>query len=598
MGIAAETIAPRAVDAATIAQAFRMTAAGRPDEIAFRTRNDEISITWGEARERVDTLAGRLAGIGVQRGDIVAIMLANRPEFHICDLAVLMTGATPFSVYQTSPPNQIEYIVSDAGAHVMITEQQFLPRVLAARANLPELHKVIVIDGTADAGVLHIDDLPAPDPAFDVEASAAAIEPEDLLTLIYTSGTTGPPKGVEITHRSFFAYSSGLLDNVPALQPGSHVVSWLPNAHIAERNAHHYLPIVCGMHVTCCPDGREVLDYVAEVRPSWFFAVPRIWEKLRTRAEALLASAPMYAPASLNDAVEKVRLEQRGEQIPDTLAARVAEADERTFFSVRGALGLDRANCHIGAAPAAPDLIEFFQAIGIGLSEIYGMSETTGAGTMNPPESPRIGSAGKPVRDLEMKLADDGEILVRGPVLMRGYRNLPEATADSYTDDGWFLTGDVGEFDDDGYLRIVDRKKELIINAAGKNMSPANIESTLKSASPLIGQTCVIGDRRPYNTALIVLDLEYTPAWAAQLGVDAPTPELLAAHERVQAAVQDGVDRANASLSRVEQIKRFAILPGDWPPAGDELTPTMKLKRKPIATKYADVIESLYTAQK
>jgi long-chain acyl-CoA synthetase len=406
MGIAAETIAPRAVDAATIAQAFRMTAAGRPDEIAFRTRNDEISITWGEARERVDTLAGRLAGIGVQRGDIVAIMLANRPEFHICDLAVLMTGATPFSVYQTSPPNQIEYIVSDAGAHVMITEQQFLPRVLAARANLPELHKVIVIDGTADAGVLHIDDLPAPDPAFDVEASAAAIEPEDLLTLIYTSGTTGPPKGVEITHRSFFAYSSGLLDNVPALQPGSHVVSWLPNAHIAERNAHHYLPIVCGMHVTCCPDGREVLDYVAEVRPSWFFAVPRIWEKLRTRAEALLASAPMYAPASLNDAVEKVRLEQRGEQIPDTLAARVAEADERTFFSVRGALGLDRANCHIGAAPAAPDLIEFFQAIGIGLSEIYGMSETTGAGTMNPPESPRIGSAGKPVRDLEMKLAD------------------------------------------------------------------------------------------------------------------------------------------------------------------------------------------------
>ncbi len=306
----------------------------------------------------------------------------------------------------------------------------------------------------------------------------------------------------------------------------------------------------------------------------------------------------MYAPASLGDAIEKVRLEQRGEQVPDALAARVAEADERTFFSVRGALGLDRANCHIGAAPAAPELIEFFQAIGIGLSEIYGMSETTGAGTMNPPESPRIGSAGKPVRDLEMKLADDGEILVRGPVMMRGYRNLPEATADAYTDDGWFLTGDVGEFDDDGYLRIVDRKKELIINAAGKNMSPANIESTLKSASPLIGQTCVIGDRRPYNTALIVLDLEYTPAWAAQLGVDAATPELLAAHERVRAAVQDGVDRANASLSRVEQIKRFTILPGDWPPAGDELTPTMKLKRKPIATKYADVIESLYTAQR
>ena len=598
MGIGAETVPQRAVVAATIAEAFRVTSAERPDEIAFRTRNDEISITWGEARERVDALAGRLARIGIARGDVVAMMLANRPEFHICDLAVLMTGATPFSVYQTSPPNQIEYIVADAGARVMITEQQFVPRVLAARDGLPDLRTVIVIDGTATGDVVHVDDLPEADPAFDVEASAAAIGAEDLLTLIYTSGTTGPPKGVEITHRSFFAYSSGLLDNVPALQPGSHVVSWLPNAHIAERNAHHYLPIVCGMHVTCCPDGREVLDYVAEVRPSWFFAVPRIWEKLRTRAEALLAKAPMYAPASLADATEKVRLEQRGEPISDALAARVAEADERTFFSIRTALGLDRANCHIGAAPAAPELIEFFQAIGVGLSEIYGMSETTGAGTMNPPDRPKIGSAGKPVRDLEMTLAEDGEILVRGPVMMSGYRNLPDATTEAYTEDGWFRTGDVGEFDDDGYLRIVDRKKELIINAAGKNMSPANIESALKSASPLIGQACVIGDRRPYNTALVVLDQEYAPTWAVQLGLDDVAPHRLAASERVRAAVQDGVDRANASLSRVEQIKRFAILPTDWPPAGDELTPTMKLKRKPIATKYADVIEAMYAAER
>ena len=483
MGIGAETAPQRAVSAATIAEAFRVTSVQRPEEIAFRTRDDAVSLTWGEAREQVDALAGRLARIGVGRGDVVAMMLANRPEFHVCDLAVLMTGATPFSVYQTSPPNQITYIVNDAGAEVMITEQQFLPRILTARQALPGLRTVIVIDGDAPDGVLHIDDLPDADPAFDLEASSAAIGPEDLLTLIYTSGTTGPPKGVEITHRSFFAYSSGLLDNVPALQPGSHVISWLPNAHIAERNAHHYLPIICGMHVTCCPDGREVLDCVTEVRPSWFFAVPRIWEKLRTRAEALLVQAPMYAPASLNDAIEKVRLEQLGELVPDGLAARVAEVDERTFFSVRKALGLDRANCHIGAAPAAPELIEFFLAIGIGLSEIYGMSETTGAGTMNPPESPRVGSAGKPVRDLEMKLAEDGEILVRGPVMMRAYRNQPKATAAAYTDDGWFLTGDVGAFDADGYLRIIDRKKELIINAAGKNMSPANIESALKSAS-------------------------------------------------------------------------------------------------------------------
>jgi long-subunit acyl-CoA synthetase (AMP-forming) len=226
------------------------------------------------------------------------------------------------------------------------------------------------------------------------------------------------------------------------------------------------------------------------------------------------------------------------------------------------------------------------------------MSETTGAGTMNPPESPRIGSAGKPVRGVEMKLADDGEMLVRGPIMMRGYRNLPEATAEAYTDDGWFRTGDVGAFDEDGYLRIIDRKKELIINAAGKNMSPANIESALKSASPLIGQTCVIGDRRPYNAALIVLDLEYAPAWAAGLGLEKMTPEEMARDDRVRAAVQEGVDRANATLSRVEQIKRFAILPGDWIPAGDELTPTMKLKRRQVTTKYVDVIEAMYVAER
>jgi long-subunit acyl-CoA synthetase (AMP-forming) len=290
--------------ATTITQAFVRTAAERPDKVAYRTRGDEISITWGEARERVTDLAGRLARLGLGRGDTVALMLANRPEFHLYDLAVLMTGATPFSVYQTSPPNQIRYIVGDAGARVMITEQSFLPRILEARKELRDLDTVIVIDGEAPDGVLTPDELPATDPGFVLDAAAAAVDPEDLLTLIYTSGTTGPPKGVEISHRAFFAYSAGLLDNVPNLKPGSHVISWLPNAHVAERNAHHYLPIMCQMTVTCCADGREIMDYLAEVRPSWFFSVPRIWEKLQTRAEALLAEAPMYAPASLSDAIE------------------------------------------------------------------------------------------------------------------------------------------------------------------------------------------------------------------------------------------------------------------------------------------------------
>jgi long-chain acyl-CoA synthetase len=580
----------------TVPQAFLRTAAERPDEVAYRTRRDEVSITWGEARSQIADLGARLAALGLQRGDTVALMLANRPEFHICDLAVLMTGATPFSVYQTSPPNQVQFIVADAGARVAITEQAFLPRILGARAGLPDLETVIVIDGEATEGVVHIAELDASDPNFDLEAAAAAVDPEDLLTLIYTSGTTGPPKGVEITHRGFFAYSAGLLDNVPNLKPGSNVISWLPSAHIAERDAHHYLPLLCGMHVTCCPDGREILDYVAEVHPSWFFAVPRIWEKLRTRAEARLAESSEYDPAMLESAIEKVRLEQRREPVPPELAARVAEADGSVFASIRATLGVDRANCHIGAAPAAPELVEFFLGVGLSISEIWGMSETTGAGTMNPPEAPRIGYAGKPVRNVELKLAEDGEMLVRGPIMMRGYRNLPDATAAAHTPDGWFMTGDIGEMDD-GYVRIVDRKKELIINAAGKNMSPANIESALKSASPLIGQVCVIGDQRPYNTALIVLDVEYAPTFGSGLGLNDTSMPVLSAHEQVRAAVQEGVERANATLSRVEQIKRFTILPEDWPAAGDELTPTMKLKRKPIATKYADAIDAMYNSE-
>jgi long-subunit acyl-CoA synthetase (AMP-forming) len=539
----------------TITQAFLRTAAERPDEVAYRTRGDEISITWSEARTRVGELAGRLSALGLGRGDMVALMLANRPEFQICDLAVLMTGATPFSVYQTSPPNQIQYIVGDAGSRVLITEQAFLGKIVEARRELPGLETIVVIDGEAPEGVLGLDDLPAADASFDLEAAAAAVQPDDLLTLIYTSGTTGPPKGVEIMHSNFFAYSAGLLDSVPNLKPGSNVISWLPNAHVAERDAHHYLPILCGMQVTCCPDGRQILDYLAEVRPSWFFSVPRIWEKLQTRAETLLAA---------------------GE--PDVVRA----------------IGLDRANCHIGAAPAAPELIEFFLGIGVELSEIWGMSETSGAGTMNPVGAAKIGSSGRPVRNLEMKLAEDGEILVRGPIMMRGYRNKPEATKAAYTDDGWFLTGDIGELDDDGYVRIVDRKKELIINAAGKNMSPANIESALKSASPLIGQACVIGDGRPYNTALVVLDPEYAPSWAGKQGLPDTSIPGLAGDERVREAVQEGVERANATLSRVEQIKYFSIVPADWPPAGDELTPTMKLKRKPIAEKYADAIDAMY----
>jgi long-subunit acyl-CoA synthetase (AMP-forming) len=590
--------AHRAAEAATIAEAFRITAAERADDVAIRTKGDAFTITWAELRERVDDLAGGLAKLGVQRGETVALMLSNRPEFHICDLAAMALGAVPFSVYNSYAPEQIRYLLSDAEAKVLICEQDFLPQVLEARAGVSGLEHVIVVDGDAPAGTLALADLEGSNPGFDVEASVAQIEPTDVLTLIYTSGTTGPPKGVQLLHRNLLAAIEGLEELIDLPDDGR-VISWLPAAHIAERNAHHYLPIVFGLQITCCDDPRQVLSYLPEVRPSWFFAVPRIWEKLKAGLETMIAGQPeeqrVRMLAALDAGLRKVRLEQRGEEVPAELAAEVAAADAEIFAGLRVTLGLDQVeSINVGAAPTPVEVLEFFHAIGLPLAELWGMSETCGAGTVNPPEKIKIGTVGPPAPGVQIKLDSDGEVLMKSDVVMPGYRNLPEKTKEIFTDDGWLRTGDIGAFDEDGYLMIVDRKKELIINAAGKNMSPANIEATLKSASPLIGQACCIGDRRPYNTALIVLDADFAPAWAKTQDVQGSSLAELARDQHVRAAVQEGVDAANAKLARVEQVKRFQIVETDWLPAGEELTPTMKLKRKPIAQKYAVEIDAMY----
>jgi long-chain acyl-CoA synthetase len=595
-----EITQPRgAVDAATIAEAFRITAANRADDIAVRTKGDEVAWTWGELRERVDALAAGLAGLGLERGGTVALLFANRPEFHLCDLAVVTAGATPFSIYMQYGPEQIRYVVTDAGARVVITEQQFLGNVLEARKELPDVEHVIVIDGEAPEGVLTLDEVvAAPDPDFDAEASVAQLGPQDLLTIIYTSGTTGPPKGVQLSHRNLLAaveQAEQLID----LPRDGRVISWLPAAHVAERNAHHYLPIVYGLQVTCCDNPREILGYLPEVRPSWFFAVPRIWEKLKAGLEAMVAGQPeeqrAKTQAAVADALEKVRLEQAGKEVPADLAARVEEADREIFSGLRAMLGLDQVKAiHVGAAPTPVEVLEFFHAIGLPLAELWGMSETCGAGAANPPERIKIGTVGPPGPGVEIKLDEDGEVLIRSDVVMLGYRNLPDKTAEVMTEDGFLRTGDIGELDEDNYLKIVDRKKEIIINAAGKNMSPANVEAALKASSPLIGQAACIGDGRSYNTALIVLDSDFAPAWAAQHGIEDASLEALAHNDAMRAAVQEGVDAANAKLARVEQIKKFTIVEGDWLPGGDELTPTMKLKRKPIDAKYADAIEAMY----
>jgi long-subunit acyl-CoA synthetase (AMP-forming) len=589
---------PAALDAQTMAQAFRMTAAERADDVAIRTKGDAFSITWGELRERVDALAGGLARLGVGRGDTVALMLSNRPEFHLCDLAAMMLGATPFSLYTTYTAEQIRYLISDAEAKVLICEQQFLPVVREARKELPGLDYVIVVDGDAPLGTLALADVEGSNPDFDVDAAVAQIQPTDVLTLIYTSGTTGPPKGVQLIHRNLRALVDSTAGMIEFPRDGR-VISWLPAAHIAERNAHHYLPVVFGLQITCCEDPRQVISFLPEVRPSWFFAVPRIWEKLKAGLEAMVASQPDEPQAQLRAAldagIEKVRLEQAGEPVPAELAEQVAKADEETFSGWRAMLGLDQVEAiNVGAAPTPVEVLEFFHAIGLPLAELWGMSETCGAGSVNPTERIKLGTVGPPAPGIEIKLDEDGEVLVRSEVVMLGYRNLPEKTAETFTEDGWLRTGDIGAFDEDGYLKIVDRKKELIINAAGKNMSPANIEATVKSASPLIGQAAVIGDGRPYNTALIVLDADFAPAWAAGQGIEDASLESLAADERVRAAIQEAINAANAKLARVEQIKKFHIVRGDWLPGGEELTPTMKLKRKPIGEKYAPEIDGMY----
>ena len=589
---------PPAADASTVAEAFRITAAERATEVAIRTKEDAFTITWGELRERVDALAGGLAKLGVGRGDTVALMLSNRPEFHLCDLAAMMLGATPFSIYNTYSPEQIRYLLTDAEAKVLICEQQYLPQVLQARAGVPGLEHVIVIDGEAPQGTLALGDVEGSNPDFDVDASVAQLQGSDVLTLIYTSGTTGPPKGVQLIHRNLLAAVEGL-DQLIEFPENGRVISWLPAAHVAERNAHHYLPIVFGLQITCCDDPRQVLSYLPEVKPSWFFAVPRIWEKLKAGLETMLAAQPEEQREKVQSAIEaslrKVRLEQAGEPVPDELAEQVAQADTAIFAGLRTMLGLDEVEAiNVGAAPTPVEVLEFFHAIGLPLAELWGMSETCGAGSVNPTQKIKIGTVGPAAPGVELKLDEDGEVLIKSDVVMLGYRNLPEKTAEAFTEDGFLRTGDIGEFDEDGYLKIVDRKKVLIISAAGKNMSPANIEATLKTASPLIGQACCIGDMRPYNTALIVLDPDFAPMWAQSQGIEQSTLEQLAHDEQVRAAVQAGIDTANEKLAKVEQVKKFTIVEGDWLPSGDELTPTMKLKRKPIAEKYAGAIDAMY----
>jgi long-subunit acyl-CoA synthetase (AMP-forming) len=580
---------PAALSASTMCEAFQVTADAWADSPALRLKDSDYGASWRDYSAAVRKRAAGLAKLGVKRGDTVGFMLVNRPAFHLTDCAAMHLGATCFSVYNTSSPEQVEYVVRDAGNRVIVTEQAFLDTVLAAREQIDNLEHVVVIDGEAPEGTISIAELEAMgDPGFDFEAAWRAVEPEDVLCLIYTSGTTGPPKGVQLTHRNMVAVWRAC-DAVQQTAPGGRMISFLPSAHIADRWAGIYAQMFYGNCVYCCPDPRQMVAYSIEVKPTVWGGVPRIWEKLKAAIEiGIAAEADEAKREATVAAIELGRRRARARMdggAPAELEAEWQRADEQVLSRIRAMLGLDQVESFVvGAAPTPPEVLEFFLALGIEIRETWGMSETTAITTLNPPGRIRVGTVGPPLPNTEVKLAEDGEVMVRGPQVMLGYRNQPEKTAEALSGDGWLLTGDIGEFDEQGYLRIVDRKKELIINAAGKNMSPANIEAKLKAASTLIAQAVAIGDNRPYNVALIVLDAESLAARGLSAGDPAVAGEIAKA-----------VEDANARLSRVEQIKRYKILDAEWVPGSEELTPTMKLKRRPIERKYEVEIEALYT---
>src|SRR3954453_15388617 len=503
--------------AATVAEAFRITAAEHGDRVAVRTRDDEIRWTWAELRDRVDALAGGLARLGVTRGDTVALMISNRPEFHLADLAAMTLGATPFSIYLTSSPEQVAYVLEDAAPRVAIVEGRFKPLVAG------HVQHIIGVDELSGHAV----------PGFDSEPHWRAIGPDDVLTLIYTSGTTGPPKGVQLLHRNQMAAVRAVEERV-GFGPGSRVISWLPSAHAAERTAHHYLPITYGMEITTCPDPRRIGEWLPAVRPTWFFAVPRVWGKLKAGIEAKLDE---QSTALVRAGMQRVEYEQAGKTVPADVVAMCA-AGEPLYTALRAAVGLDQAELvNAGAAPTPREVLVFFHALGIPLAEIWGMSETCGAGCSNPAGAIKIGTVGLPSPGVELKLAGDGELLVRSAVVMPGYRNLPDRTAEALDADGWLHTGDVATIDADGYVTIVDRKKELIIDAGGKNMSPANIEAAIKGASPLFAHPPGVAGPPP-------------PPVSALPGLEPDSP-------RRDGDIEAAVSAANAHLSRPEQVKRY-----------------------------------------
>jgi long-chain acyl-CoA synthetase len=590
-----------ATEGQTVGTLFRDVVTQHGDRVALRWRAGDAwqEMTFAEYGDAATRIATALRDLGVRPRDRVVLMMRNRPEFHVADVGVVLAGGTPISIYNSSSPDQIAYLAGHChGVVAIVEDDSFLARLASVRDRLPDLREVVLVDvpdGGPPAGVHAWSTLLESAPG-ELEALADVVAPSDLATVIYTSGTTGPPKGVMIDHANV-AWTVKCLREVLADVDveGARLVSYLPMAHIAERNVSHYFGIANAYEVTTCPEPGKVAQYLPDVRPQIFFAVPRVWEKIHAGVMAMAGADPArkaQLDAALDIGLKVSDHRARAEDLPADLAGAWAKADAG-LGAVRSLLGLDACIAAIsGAAPIAVEVFDFFRGLGVPLSEVYGMSETTGIMTWDAFRI-RAGTVGRAVPGLELTLAEDGEVICRGGCVFRGYLDDPEKTAEALDADGWLHSGDIGVIDADGYLRIVDRKKELIITAGGKNISPANLESALK-AQALIGQACVIGDQRPFMSALVVLDPDTAPVWASAQGIEATSLAELADHAEVRAEVDREVAAAMASFNNAERVKKVAILHEEWLPDSEELTPTSKLKRRGIHGKYAKEIEQLY----
>jgi long-chain acyl-CoA synthetase len=567
---------------------FQSTAAARGDAPAL-TMTGHPGFTWREYAGSVSRLAPGLAALGVARGGCVALLMAPRPEFHLIDTSVLHAGGTPFSLQQGDALDNHVRSLRVSGAHHLVTEAGLLDEALViARAH--GTVQVICVDlPVPQAGVLSMADVESGGgPAF--ERLWRAVDPEDIATLIFTSGTTGPPKAVQLSHRAIAVSEHSTHALAPFLDPDGTVLSYLPLNHIAERFMSHYASLAYGVTIRSVPDPDRLYDEIRKARPVRFFGVPRVYEKLADRAMALVDADPVLQDA-LAAGLRGVRA-AHSDQTPSAGAGRACDDGRATLAGVRKSLGLDRAEyLAVATAPAAYAMLERLHAVGLRVCDLWGMSEAIMC-TLNPPGAVRLGTVGVFLDGVEGRIADDGEILVRGPNTFSGYLGDPERTAEIWDPDGWIHTGDVGSIDD-GYLSIRGRKKELLVTATGKNIAPGHIEGALKSASPLVDHAVAIAEGRRYVTALLSLDPDAVAAFAAAHGLE-EDPNDLARHDEIRSAVDRAVAAANQTLARAETVRRVHIAPTAWSAGGDELTSTAKLRRDRIAEKYSAEIEEMY----